>query len=119
MLKKILPFVLVSLPLFAQDEAVHATESYEYAFLKMLAMLGLLVLLLGVTFWLFRRISSGRLKQSNQSRMIKIVERRALSPKSMLYVVEFAGKQVLIAESQLEVRKIDEKGRETKLSESE
>lgn len=91
------------------DEAVNATANYEYAFLKMLGTLGILLVLLIVTFWMFRRLSQGRMRQMNQNKTIKVIERRALSPKSILYLVEFSGKQILIAESQLEIRKIDEK----------
>jgi len=37
-------------------------------------------------------------------RAIKILEKRALSPKSMLYLIEVGGKPFVISESQLEVR---------------
>jgi flagellar biogenesis protein FliO len=88
--------------------AAAATESYEYAFLKMLATLGILLILLLISFWMFRRLARGRLRQMNQGKSVKILERRALSPKSILYVVDFCGKRVLIAESQYEICKIDE-----------
>jgi flagellar biogenesis protein FliO len=37
-------------------------------------------------------------------RSINILEKRALSPKSILYIVEIGNKKILIAESQVEVR---------------
>ena len=37
-------------------------------------------------------------------RSINILEKRALSPKSILYIVEIGSKKVLISESQVEVR---------------
>jgi flagellar biogenesis protein FliO len=40
----------------------------------------------------------------SSGRMVNVIERRALSPKTMLYVVEIGNKKVLISESQLEVR---------------
>ncbi len=82
------------------------TESYEAAFIKTIVVLvGLLVLII-LTIWMFKKISHGRLKTFNVLKSVKILEKRPLSPKSMLYLIEVSGKQVLIAESQLEVRKI-------------
>ena len=83
-----------------------ATESYETAFIKTIVVLvGLLVLVI-LTVWMFRKISHGRLRGMNVLKSVKILEKRPLSPKSMLYLIEVGGKQVLIAESQLEVRNV-------------
>lgn len=84
----------------------HATESYETAFIKTIVVLvGLLVLVI-LTIWMFRKISHGRFRGMNMMKSIKVLEKRPLSPKSMLYLIEVSGKQVLLAESQLEVRNI-------------
>lgn len=81
-----------------------ATESYETAFIKTIVVLvGLLVLII-LTIWMFKKISHGRLRSFNVLKSVKVLEKRPLSPKSMLYLIEVSGKQVLIAESQLEVR---------------
>lgn len=80
--------------------------NYEHAFFKMIATLIGLLLLIFLTVWLLRRLSQGRLGLANSSRTIKIIEKRALSPKSMLYLIEIGGQRVVIAESQLEVRAI-------------
>ena len=83
-----------------------ATESYETAFIKTIVVLvGLLVLVI-LTVWMFKKISHGRVRGLNYMKSVKILEKRPLSPKSMLYLVEVSGKQVLIAESQLEVRNV-------------
>jgi flagellar protein FliO/FliZ len=79
------------------------THSYEGAFVRMLVTLLGLVLLVFATFWILRRLGKGKFKMGS-SRTINVIERRALSPKSMLYVVEIGNKKVLISESQLEVR---------------
>ena len=82
------------------------TESYETAFIKTIVVLvGLLVLVI-LTVWMFKKISSGRLRSFNSLKSVKILEKRPLSPKSMLYLIEVGGKQVLVAESQLEVRPV-------------
>jgi flagellar protein FliO/FliZ len=83
-----------------------AATSYETAFLRMLfVLIGLLIVLcLGV--FLFKKYASARLQQSNHTRNIKILEKRAISPKSMLYLIEVGGKTMLIGESQLELRQL-------------
>lgn len=87
-------------------EVHKATESYETAFIKtIIVLVGLLVLVI-LTVWMFRKISHGRLRGMNVLKTVKILEKRPLSPKSMLYLIEVGGKQVLISESQLEVRSI-------------
>ncbi len=69
-------------------------------------ILALIVVLMGLTFWMFKRLSQSRVKQQNYMKSIKILEKRPISPKSILYLIEVAGKQILIAESQIEVRTI-------------
>jgi flagellar biogenesis protein FliO len=84
------------------------TTSYESAFIKMLLTLGALLFLIILTVWMMRRMSSGRMFRSMGSSQLKIVDKKVLSAKSMLYIVEVEGKRVLISESQLEVRPIAE-----------
>lgn len=92
-------------PLSADREHLTTTtESYEGAFFKtILVLVGLLILVV-LTIWMFKKISNGRFRSFNYLKTIKVIEKRPLSPKSMLYLVEVAGKQILISESQLEVR---------------
>jgi flagellar biogenesis protein FliO len=81
-------------------------QNYEGAFLKMfLTLIGLIVAIF-FTIWALKRLSRGRLGSLNASRAIKILERRPLTPKTTLFLVEVNGKQALIAESQLEVKKL-------------
>jgi flagellar biogenesis protein FliO len=79
------------------------TNSYESAFVRMLVTLIGLVILVFATFWVLKRMGKGKFKMGS-GRTINVIERRALSPKSMLYIVEIGNKKVLISESQLEVR---------------
>jgi flagellar biogenesis protein FliO len=80
------------------------THSYENAFVRMLVTLLGLVFLVFATFWILRRLGKGKFSLSRGGRAINVIERRALSQKSTLYVVEIGNKKVLISESQLEVR---------------
>ena len=82
------------------------TQSYEMAFTKTIVVLFVLIALLILSVWMFKKISNGRLRSFNNIKSVKILERRPLSPKSMLYIVEIEGKKILIAESQLSVNQI-------------
>jgi flagellar biogenesis protein FliO len=79
------------------------TGSYENAFVRMLVTLLGLLFLVFATFWILRRLGKGKFKMGS-GRTINVIEKRALSPKSMLYIVEIGNSKVLISESQLEVR---------------
>ena len=80
-----------------------AANSYGAAFFKMLLALFALLVLVFVTVWILKRFSHG-IKGRYGSQSIQIVEKRPLSPKSMLYLIEVDGKQILVAESQLEIK---------------
>jgi len=79
---------------------------YEGAVLKMIVTF--IALLVGIFFtvWILKKLSRGHFNQLNANRAIKILEKRPLSPKTMLYLVELGNKQTLIAESQLEVKSL-------------
>jgi flagellar biogenesis protein FliO len=81
-----------------------ATTSYETAFIKMLVALILILLLLMIGVFVYKKFAGARLQQSNHTRNIKILEKRAISPKTILYLVEIGGKKLLLGESQLELR---------------
>jgi len=93
-----------SVPVPAPTEAL---PSYEGAFAKMFLTLLVLVVAIVGTVWFLKRLSRSRFGEGS-SRSITILDKKAISPKTMLYVVEIEGKQALIAESQLEVRRIME-----------
>jgi flagellar biogenesis protein FliO len=82
--------------------------SYEGAFLKMfLTLIGLLLSLVAA-MWALKRLTQSRLNSNGFNSSLKILERKPLSPKTMLYLVEMGNKRFMIAESQLEVRKLSE-----------
>jgi flagellar biogenesis protein FliO len=89
-----------------ESEKVFEHLDYKPSFIKMFLILAALIVLIFLTFYLFRKLSRMKLTQANLTKSIKILEKRALSPKSILYIVEADGKKVLIAESNLEVRKL-------------
>jgi flagellar protein FliO/FliZ len=83
---------------------IDMVPGYEGAFLKMfLALIGLIVAIF-FTVWLLKKLSQGRWAGGNSNRSIKILEKRPLSPKTMLYIIDVDGQQSVIAESQLEIK---------------
>jgi len=101
---KLYSVLFLSESLFA--EAAPAIPSYEGTFFKMvLSLVGLLALVL-ITIWLLKKMSHGRFGSFGAQKSIQILEKKSLSPKTLLYIVEIDGKKVLLAESQLEVRAI-------------
>ena len=100
------------LKLFADgiDEALKEapqTGDVGAAFAKMLLTFGALIFLLFLSYWVIKRLIRVRLEKGSRVSSISVLERRMLSPKTMLYVVEHEGKKVLLAESQVEIKKLD------------
>lgn len=77
---------------------------YEGAFLKMFLALIALIVAIFFTVWLLKKLSQGKWAGGNSNRAIKIIEKRPLSPKTMLYIIDVDGQQSVIAESQLEIK---------------
>lgn len=57
-----------------------------------------------LTIYVLKRFATNRTMQVNQIKHIKIIERRSISPKTALYLVQIGDKRMLLSESQLEVR---------------
>lgn len=79
---------------------------YGAALIKMFLTLIALVFLFALTFWFLRRLIQNKLKRGSGTDSIKILEKRMISPKSMLYLVDVEGQKVLLAESHLEIRRL-------------
>lgn len=77
------------------------------AFVKMFLTLIALVVLLYLTYWVLKRFIRHRLEKGVGAQAIHILEKRMISPKTMLYLVEFEGKKILFAESHLEIKRLD------------
>src|ERR1700759_2998027 len=57
-------------------------------FFYMLLMLGLLISLVMFTSWFLKRMLNSRIEQVNASSSIKVLEKRSLSQKTHLYLIE-------------------------------
>jgi flagellar protein FliO/FliZ len=83
---------------------IDMVPGYEGAFLKMFLALIVLIVAIFFTVWLLKKIGQGRWAGGSSNKAIKIIEKRALSPKTMLYIIDVDGQQSVIAESQLEIK---------------
>jgi flagellar protein FliO/FliZ len=81
---------------------------YGMMFMKMFLTLIGLVAFMGLTVWVLRKFISQRLQKKNGGQSIQILEKRMISQKTVLYLVEVDSQRVLISESQLEVRRLHE-----------
>lgn len=81
----------------AEEEAPE-TNFYHEFFNMLITLAFLLLLLIGIS-WFLKRMNLSRIQFANQGSNIKILDQRALSQKSALFVVEYAGKKHLLAES--------------------
>lgn len=87
-------------------KAFETTKGYESTFIRTMVILLCILILVGLAVWMFRRLSHARLRTMNFHKSIKVIEKRPISPKSILYLIEVGGRQILIGESQLEIREI-------------
>lgn len=81
------------------DEEPMRELSYWKEFFRMMFILGIILGVVLVLAWILRGYLNKRVKQVNQNNIIKVIERRNLSQKSMLYLVEVNQKQFLIGDS--------------------
>jgi len=77
---------------------------FQKSFIKMIMSLIFIIFFACITFWVFKKISKTRMNQANNLKTIKILEKRILSPKTILYLVEYEGTKILISESHLDIK---------------
>lgn len=84
------------------------TYNYWTEFINMMLTLGFILVLIFASVYILKKIMRSKTKYLNQSTGIKIVERRVLSQKASLYLVNILGKGVVISESQAGIQLITE-----------
>ncbi len=97
------------------SEAMPATSSGDLGatFAKMLLTFAALILLLFGTYWFVRRLIRFRLEKGVGAQSIQILEKKMISAKTMLYLIEVENKKVLLAESHLEIKRLESFSSET------
>lgn len=91
-----LPFPLEEAPL---PPDITQDNRFLAEFFYMLLMLGMLIGVVLFASYLIKRMTSTRIESLNTTSSIKILERRALSQRSQIYLVEIEDKKFMIAES--------------------
>lgn len=88
---------------FAKEVPISETpfdnSKFVGEFFYMLLMLGILISLVYFLAWFLRRMTTVRVDQLNEGSALKIIERRPLSQRTTLYLVEHEGKKIVLAES--------------------
>ncbi len=85
-------------------------KSYNYwgEFVNMIITLMIIVGLIFISVIILKKIMRSRMAQVNRGASIKIIERRPINQKASLYLVNIAGKLVVIGESQAGLNLITE-----------
>lgn len=85
-------------------ETLTSSEPSEYnywqQFFKMMFILGVILGVVLIIAWVLKGFLNKRIKQVNSQNQIKVLERRNLSQKSMLFLVEVDGKKMVVGDSQ-------------------
>ena len=97
---------LTSLP-FAQETPQVAIPDMGMALFKMFITFAGLIVLLYASYWFLRRIIQNRMQKGVGEKSIEILEKRMISPKTMLYIVQVENKKILLAESHLEIKALE------------
>ncbi len=74
---------------------------------KMILTLAALAALLFITYWFLRRLIQNRMHRGVGEQTIQILEKRMISQKTMLYLIQVENKKILFAESHLEVKALE------------
>lgn len=83
------------------------TTDLGAAFVKMFLTLIALIALLAISYWFLRRLVQNRLQRGVGQQQIQVIEKKMISAKTMLYLVEVEGKKILFAESHLEIKRLE------------
>ncbi|MEX1012689.1 MAG: flagellar biosynthetic protein FliO [Waddliaceae bacterium] len=88
------------------DEA-QSSRFFE-EFIHMLILLGLLLLVLFAGSWIIRRMLNVRLDQVNVTSKIKLLEKRMITARTGIYLLDVHGKKIILSESNNGITKIAE-----------
>lgn len=80
-------------------EAVPDSDKFMSEFMNMLATLALIIVFIFIATWFLKRMLNVKVQQMNTTSLIKITERRSLSPKTVLYLLEIRDKEIAVAET--------------------
>ena len=99
-------FLLLPALLLADMPEAMGPGDFKISFFKTLGTITVCLVAIFVALLLFKRLANKKFFDLNQQHHIKIIERRPISQKSVLYLIQVGNEQILIAESQIEVRSL-------------
>lgn len=87
------------------DDALYTDENLEdnpfmQEFFHMLLVLGAIIAGMLFIAWLFKRSMSTRMEQMNVSSAVKILEKRNITPRSAIYLIEVHEHRIVVGETQ-------------------
>lgn len=87
--------------IFADEMVALEEGAYNYVgeFINMMLTLGAVIAVILLSVWILKRLMRAKLHQLNRDASIRILEKRALGPKSALYLVDVLGKGIVLADS--------------------
>jgi flagellar biogenesis protein FliO len=97
--------LLFVFPLMGQEPLPEPTSTefepgkFYAEFFKMMTMLGIIIVFLLLLMWFVKRFLNAKITQFNKDSPIQVLERRMISQKTALYIVDIHDQKVLIAES--------------------
>jgi flagellar biogenesis protein FliO len=74
-------------------------DNFMKEFIKMLMTLAAIITVLLVASWLLKRMNNTRIQQINESSEIKILERRSVTAKTSIFLLDIKGRQFAVVES--------------------
>lgn len=89
-------------PFSLENPAIEApldNSKFMNEFFYMLFLLGVLITMVYLAAWFLKRMTSVRAEQLNATSDIQILEKRVLSSKTSLILLEVEGQQILVAET--------------------
>jgi len=83
-------------------------DPFFYELMRMFGVLIVFVTCLLTLSWMLKKVSQSKIDHVNASSNIKILEKRTLSHKAIIYLIEIYGKTVAVAESTSGITKLAE-----------
>lgn len=81
-----------------------ASGEYKIAFFRTLFIIIAIGAIALIIIYYLKKLSTGRPMMVNKYKNIKILERRPLSPQTILYQIEVGTRQIIVAESKVEIK---------------
>lgn len=108
MFKNFILLLAQETPISPFDVEPADTGRFFGEFMNMLSSLGVVLAILLLLLWFLRWYNQSRLEQMNVSSSVKVLERRPISQKTVLYLVEIEGTAIAFTESVNGVTKLSE-----------